>query len=195
MLHTRLRPHCKEFLEKIAKLYELHVFTFGSRLYAHTIAGNLISFPHIATPPLRQSVKFYWDKNMRKCKMLCGSAGKVLKFSTCAACESPLEGGVCSCSARVPITEDVPHLKMTWSYLVCCIDDTLSGNLPNVHVHQLYIQIPGCTARLCRWPVLVPLEMKIFQFMIQGWMILKCGWCAYTLSFWYAACNLSSYCI
>ncbi|XP_044027419.1 RNA polymerase II subunit A C-terminal domain phosphatase isoform X2 [Siniperca chuatsi] len=41
MLHTRLRPHCKEFLEKIAKLYELHVFTFGSRLYAHTIAGFL----------------------------------------------------------------------------------------------------------------------------------------------------------
>uniref|UniRef100_A0A8C0FKU3 RNA polymerase II subunit A C-terminal domain phosphatase n=1 Tax=Bubo bubo TaxID=30461 RepID=A0A8C0FKU3_BUBBB len=40
MLHTRLRPHCKEFLEKIAKLYELHVFTFGSRLYAHTIAGE-----------------------------------------------------------------------------------------------------------------------------------------------------------
>lgn len=42
MLHTRLRPHCKEFLEKIAELYELHVFTFGSRLYAHTIAGNSI---------------------------------------------------------------------------------------------------------------------------------------------------------
>ncbi|XP_013849439.2 RNA polymerase II subunit A C-terminal domain phosphatase isoform X3 [Sus scrofa] len=41
MLHTRLRPHCKEFLEKIAQLYELHVFTFGSRLYAHTIAGFL----------------------------------------------------------------------------------------------------------------------------------------------------------
>ncbi|CAN9504111.1 unnamed protein product [Ophioblennius macclurei] len=41
MLHTRLRPHCKEFLEKIAKLYELHVFTFGSRIYAHTIAGFL----------------------------------------------------------------------------------------------------------------------------------------------------------
>ncbi|KAM6892573.1 LOW QUALITY PROTEIN: RNA polymerase II subunit A C-terminal domain phosphatase, partial [Xenentodon cancila] len=41
MLHTRLRPRCKEFLEKTAKLYELHVFTFGSRLYAHTIAGFL----------------------------------------------------------------------------------------------------------------------------------------------------------
>ncbi|XP_017563943.1 RNA polymerase II subunit A C-terminal domain phosphatase [Pygocentrus nattereri] len=41
MLHTRLRPHCKVFLEKIAKMYELHVFTFGSRLYAHTIAGFL----------------------------------------------------------------------------------------------------------------------------------------------------------
>ncbi|KAF7686238.1 RNA polymerase II subunit A C-terminal domain phosphatase [Silurus meridionalis] len=41
MLHTRLRPYCKEFLEKISKMYELHVFTFGSRLYAHTIAGFL----------------------------------------------------------------------------------------------------------------------------------------------------------
>lgn len=40
MLHTRLRPHCREFLEKTARLYELHVFTFGSRLYAHTIAGE-----------------------------------------------------------------------------------------------------------------------------------------------------------
>ncbi|CDQ74851.1 unnamed protein product [Oncorhynchus mykiss] len=40
MLHTRLRPNCKDFLEKIAQLYELHVFTFGSRLYAHTIAGT-----------------------------------------------------------------------------------------------------------------------------------------------------------
>lgn len=46
MLHTRLRPHCKEFLEKIAKLYELHVFTFGSRLYAHTIAGNRPDYLH-----------------------------------------------------------------------------------------------------------------------------------------------------
>nr|XP_058896451.1 RNA polymerase II subunit A C-terminal domain phosphatase isoform X3 [Kogia breviceps] len=43
MLHTRLRPHCKGFLEKIAKLYELHVFTFGSRLYAHTIAESQVA--------------------------------------------------------------------------------------------------------------------------------------------------------
>lgn len=43
MLHTRLRPHCKAFLEKIAKLFELHVFTFGSRLYAHTIAGKCLN--------------------------------------------------------------------------------------------------------------------------------------------------------
>lgn len=47
MLHTRLRPHCKEFLDKIAKLYELHVFTFGSRLYAHTIAGNRLDYLHL----------------------------------------------------------------------------------------------------------------------------------------------------
>ncbi|XP_006819784.1 RNA polymerase II subunit A C-terminal domain phosphatase-like [Saccoglossus kowalevskii] len=37
--HTRIRPKCKEFLEKISKLYELHIFTFGARLYAHMIAG------------------------------------------------------------------------------------------------------------------------------------------------------------
>lgn len=48
MLHTRLRPHCMEFLEKIAKLYELHVFTFGSRLYAHTIAGNRLDYLHFS---------------------------------------------------------------------------------------------------------------------------------------------------
>lgn len=54
MLHTRLRPHCKEFLEKIAKLYELHVFTFGSRLYAHTIAGKSHSFNFYCTFPTLQ---------------------------------------------------------------------------------------------------------------------------------------------
>ncbi|XP_070575591.1 RNA polymerase II subunit A C-terminal domain phosphatase-like [Ptychodera flava] len=37
--HTRVRPRCKAFLEKISKLYELHIFTFGARLYAHMIAG------------------------------------------------------------------------------------------------------------------------------------------------------------
>ncbi|KAK3610312.1 hypothetical protein CHS0354_029778 [Potamilus streckersoni] len=39
--HTRLRPRTKEFLEKISKLYELHICTFGVRLYAHTIARFL----------------------------------------------------------------------------------------------------------------------------------------------------------
>lgn len=43
MLHTRLRPHCRDFLEKVSRLYELHVFTFGSRLYAHTIAGERVA--------------------------------------------------------------------------------------------------------------------------------------------------------
>lgn len=62
MLHTRLRPHCKEFLEKIAKLYELHVFTFGSRLYAHTIAGRprfiFLRFSHnIADSSLQNMVE------------------------------------------------------------------------------------------------------------------------------------------
>ncbi|XP_067651829.1 RNA polymerase II subunit A C-terminal domain phosphatase-like [Haliotis asinina] len=39
--HTRFRPHTKEFLEKISKLYELHICTFGVRMYAHTIARLL----------------------------------------------------------------------------------------------------------------------------------------------------------
>ncbi|KAL4234554.1 RNA polymerase II [Mactra antiquata] len=36
--HTRLRPQTQTFLENISKLYELHICTFGSRIYAHTIA-------------------------------------------------------------------------------------------------------------------------------------------------------------
>lgn len=69
MLHTRLRPHCKEFLEKIAELYELHVFTFGSRLYAHTIAGNGLDYLHFSYFSLR---------------------------STCTGCLCPQGGSICS---------------------------------------------------------------------------------------------------
>lgn len=54
MLHTRVRPHCREFLEKIARLYELHVFTFGSRLYAHTIAGGWLS---ARSPCIRRALR------------------------------------------------------------------------------------------------------------------------------------------
>lgn len=39
--HTRLRPGTFEFLQRISSLYELHICTFGARLYAHTIAGFL----------------------------------------------------------------------------------------------------------------------------------------------------------
>ncbi|XP_068207972.1 RNA polymerase II subunit A C-terminal domain phosphatase-like isoform X2 [Palaemon carinicauda] len=39
--HTRLRPHTKEFLEKISRLFELHICTFGVREYAHYIAHFL----------------------------------------------------------------------------------------------------------------------------------------------------------
>uniref|UniRef100_A0A6G1S690 RNA polymerase II subunit A C-terminal domain phosphatase n=1 Tax=Aceria tosichella TaxID=561515 RepID=A0A6G1S690_9ACAR len=37
--HTKLRPHLKEFLERMSKIYELHIFTFGCRKYAHKIAS------------------------------------------------------------------------------------------------------------------------------------------------------------
>ena len=37
--HTKLRPHTLEFLRSISKTYELHICTFGVRLYAHQIAA------------------------------------------------------------------------------------------------------------------------------------------------------------
>ena len=37
--HTKFRPGCQTFLEKISKMYELHMVTFGERSYAHTIAS------------------------------------------------------------------------------------------------------------------------------------------------------------
>ena len=36
--HVRLRPYTREFLKNMSTLYELHIFTFGSRGYAHRIA-------------------------------------------------------------------------------------------------------------------------------------------------------------
>ncbi|GIY77963.1 RNA polymerase II subunit A C-terminal domain phosphatase [Caerostris darwini] len=39
--HTNLRPGTRNFLENISKHYELHICTFGARLYAHKIAQIL----------------------------------------------------------------------------------------------------------------------------------------------------------
>ena len=39
--HTKLRPGARKFLESISKFYELHIFTMGSRMYAHTVAKFL----------------------------------------------------------------------------------------------------------------------------------------------------------
>jgi len=39
--HTRVRPGTAAFLQKISAMYELHICTFGARLYAHTIAAYL----------------------------------------------------------------------------------------------------------------------------------------------------------
>ncbi|KAG1653222.1 RNA polymerase II subunit A C-terminal domain phosphatase [Nymphon striatum] len=41
--HTRLRPGTREFLENVSKMYELHICTFGVRVYAHKIASILDS--------------------------------------------------------------------------------------------------------------------------------------------------------
>lgn len=37
--YTKLRPYLEEFLEDMSKLFELHIFTFGCRKYAHKIAS------------------------------------------------------------------------------------------------------------------------------------------------------------
>ncbi|OQR78423.1 RNA polymerase II subunit A C-terminal domain phosphatase-like [Tropilaelaps mercedesae] len=39
--HTRIRPGTEHFLEKISRLFELHIVTFGARPYAHHIASLL----------------------------------------------------------------------------------------------------------------------------------------------------------
>jgi RNA polymerase II subunit A-like phosphatase len=37
--HTKFRPRCIHFLEEMSKIFELHVVTFGERMYAHKIAN------------------------------------------------------------------------------------------------------------------------------------------------------------
>uniref|UniRef100_A0A7E4V4T2 RNA polymerase II subunit A C-terminal domain phosphatase n=1 Tax=Panagrellus redivivus TaxID=6233 RepID=A0A7E4V4T2_PANRE len=39
--YTKLRPHTREFLERMNRLYEMHIITFGQRVYAHQIARIL----------------------------------------------------------------------------------------------------------------------------------------------------------
>lgn len=39
--HTKIRPGAVDFLNRVSQLYELHIFTMGSRMYAHTIARML----------------------------------------------------------------------------------------------------------------------------------------------------------
>lgn len=39
--HTRFRPNTRHFLSEMSRLYELHICTFGARIYAHTVASLL----------------------------------------------------------------------------------------------------------------------------------------------------------
>ncbi|XP_078589514.1 RNA polymerase II subunit A C-terminal domain phosphatase-like isoform X1 [Branchiostoma floridae x Branchiostoma japonicum] len=40
-MFTRLRPHTSDFLQYVSQFYELHVFSFGNREYAHKVATFL----------------------------------------------------------------------------------------------------------------------------------------------------------
>jgi TFIIF-interacting CTD phosphatase-like protein len=37
-IHQPNRPHLREFLEEVSKLYELHIYTNGTKEYANVIA-------------------------------------------------------------------------------------------------------------------------------------------------------------
>ncbi len=39
--HCRLRPFARQFLEKVSQLYEMHVFTMGTKEYAAQITRVL----------------------------------------------------------------------------------------------------------------------------------------------------------
>ncbi|PAV80119.1 hypothetical protein WR25_24731 [Diploscapter pachys] len=39
--HTKLRPKTREFLERMATMFEMHIITYGQRQYAHKIADIL----------------------------------------------------------------------------------------------------------------------------------------------------------
>jgi RNA polymerase II subunit A-like phosphatase len=45
--HCRLRPHVREFLEKVSKLYELHVFTMATKDYAAAVIDILDPERHL----------------------------------------------------------------------------------------------------------------------------------------------------
>ena len=45
--HCRLRPHAREFLDKVSKLYELHVFTMATKDYAAAVIDILDPNKHL----------------------------------------------------------------------------------------------------------------------------------------------------
>lgn len=121
MLHTRLRPHCREFLEKVARLYELHVFTFGSRLYAHTIAGEgRLPAPPSAVRAGRAAASFPFPvKSPRRGRRVgrfslagAGSGGGRPALSLCAPAPFPWDEA--SGSAATPRARPVGGLPSLW---------------------------------------------------------------------------------
>ncbi|VDQ08533.1 unnamed protein product [Trichobilharzia regenti] len=37
--HTRLRPHLEDVLDRLSYYYQMHICTFGNRVYAHQLAS------------------------------------------------------------------------------------------------------------------------------------------------------------
>lgn len=38
---TKIRPHTRDFLQRMSELYEMHIISYGERQYAHRIAEFL----------------------------------------------------------------------------------------------------------------------------------------------------------
>uniref|UniRef100_A0AC35U912 RNA polymerase II subunit A C-terminal domain phosphatase n=1 Tax=Rhabditophanes sp. KR3021 TaxID=114890 RepID=A0AC35U912_9BILA len=65
---TKLRPHTRTFLERMTKLYQLHIITYGQRNYAHKIAQildpNKVLFDHRIMSRDELSSSYHKTSNM-----------------------------------------------------------------------------------------------------------------------------------
>ena len=69
--HTKLRPGAKEFLQDLSQFFQLHIITFGVRLYAHIIARFLD--PHD---------KYFHNRIMARDEIHCFGSDKTANISS-----------------------------------------------------------------------------------------------------------------
>ncbi|GAB6030521.1 hypothetical protein CHUAL_007387 [Chamberlinius hualienensis] len=93
--HTKIRPGTKEFLKEIGQMYELHICTFGSRLYAHTV-----------TPFIDQDGRFFSHRILSRDEC-CSANSKTANLSALFPCGVNL---VCIIDDREDVWNFSPNL-------------------------------------------------------------------------------------